>query len=242
MMSQSKQDRFSNEKYYQTVTCGEMKEIERKADASGLSYYKMMENAGKAAVQVILETLSKKLDIQGPPYPADAVIFCGKGNNGGDGYVAARELAAAGVNVTVVMADGEPRTEDAIKNANIVLRRGTPVIDARAYFDAIPEIVEAADFIVDAIYGTGFHGQLSETVRACTALINEKSRKNSPDRKKLVFALDIPTGLNGDAGEPDPDTITADYTIVFHRTKPVHELDEVAPYCGEIVAVGIGID
>ncbi|WP_312092969.1 NAD(P)H-hydrate epimerase [Aminipila sp.] len=61
---------------YKTVTCAEMKEIEKKANASGLSYYKMMENAGKSAVQIILN------HIQGQVEGKDAVIFCGKGNTG----------------------------------------------------------------------------------------------------------------------------------------------------------------
>lgn len=238
-MNQLKPEGNLNKRSNSTVTCVEMKEIERKANESGLSYYRMMENAGKAAVKVIMDTIREELMIQGPHYQDDAVVFCGKGNNGGDGYVVARELAGAGINVTVVLVDGNPKTEDAIKNANIVLRRETPVIDAKAYFNTIPEIVEAGDFIVDAIYGTGFHGQLSETVRRCTRLINEK--KNS-DQKKIVFSLDIPSGLNGDFGEPDMDTVKADYTIAFHRPKPVHELTDAAPFCGEIVVVGIGID
>lgn len=237
-MNQLKSEENLNKGIEQIVTCAEMKEIERKANDSGLSYYRMMENAGKAAVKVIKDTICEKLSIQGQNLQADAVIFCGKGNNGGDGYVVARELATEGINVTVVMADGNPRTEDAIKNANIVLRRETSVIDAKAYFNTIPEIVEAADFIVDAIYGTGFHGQLSETVRGCTRLINEKKRS---DQKKIVFALDIPSGVNGDLGDPDQDTVIADYTIAFHRAKPVHELNGAAPFCGEIVVVGIGI-
>ncbi len=72
-------------------------------------------------------------------------------------------------------------------------------------------------------------------------MINETCHGAS-NIKKLVFALDIPTGLNGDMGEPDKDTVIADYTIAFHRTKPVHSLAEAIPFCGEIVAVGIGID
>lgn len=238
-MNQVKSEETLNKGIAQIVTCAEMKEIERKANESGLSYYRMMENAGKAAVSVIKDTIRETWHIQGPNIQADVVIFCGKGNNGGDGYVVARELATADINVTVVMADGNPRTEDTIKNANIVLRRETPVIDAKAYFNTIPEIVEAADVIVDAIYGTGFHGQLSETARNCTQLINGK--KNA-DEKKIVFALDIPSGLNGDLGEPDQDTVVADYTIAFHRAKPVHELSQATPFCGEIVVVGIGID
>lgn len=237
-MNQLKSEATLNKGIAQIVTCAEMKEIERKANDSGLSYYRMMENAGKAAAKVIRDTIREKLSIQGSNIHADAVIFCGKGNNGGDGYVVARELATAGINVTVVMADGNPRTEDAIKNANIVLRRETPVIDAKSYFKTIPEIVEAADFIVDGIYGTGFHGELSDTVRNCTHLINEKK---CLDQKKIVFALDIPSGLNGDLGEPDQDTVIADYTIAFHRAKPVHELSSAAPFCGEIIVVEIGI-
>ncbi|WP_312354256.1 NAD(P)H-hydrate epimerase [Aminipila sp.] len=221
---------------YKIVTCAEMKEIEKKAKASGLSYYKMMENAGKSAVQIILN------HIQGQAEGKDAVIFCGKGNNGGDGYVAARELAAKGMNVSVIMADGSPRTEDAVKNANIVLRRGIPVIDANAYVNEISEIVEAANIVVDGIYGTGFHGVLPENVRACTRLINEKCNKPASGIKKSVFALDIPTGLNGDKGKPDEDTIIADYTVAFHRMKPVHILPEAGLYCGETVVVSIGID
>lgn len=227
----------------QMVTCEEMKEIERKANESGLSYYRMMENAGKSAVKVIIDKLQvnkKKKD--SVINNINAVIFCGKGNNGGDGYVAARELALKGMDVTVIMADGNPKTEDAVKNANIVLRRGIPVIDAKAYFHVIPEIVQASDLVVDAICGTGFHGVLSENVRACTKLINETCHKNAASIIKLVFALDIPTGLNGDEGKPDTDSVVADYTIAFHRIKPVHSLAEAAPYCGEIVAVDIGID
>ncbi|QAT42617.1 NAD(P)H-hydrate epimerase [Aminipila luticellarii] len=231
----------SSSKYYDTVTCAEMKKIEQQANESGLTYYKMMENAGKSAVQVILDKSRKMLKWEASSSMGDIVIFCGKGNNGGDGYVVARELATKGMNVTVVMADGNPKTEDSIKNANIVLRRGIPVIDARAYFHDVPEIVEAADVIVDAVYGTGFHGELPETVRSCSKMINETCHSAS-NIKKLVFALDIPTGLNGDMGEPDKDTVIADYTIAFHRTKPVHSLAEAIPFCGEIVAVGIGID
>lgn len=227
----------------QTVTCAEMKEIERKANESGLSYYRMMENAGKSAVKVIIDKLQEIRNKQN--FLSDeinVVIFCGKGNNGGDGYVVAKELALKGMDVTVIMADGNPKTEDAIKNANIVLRRGIPVIDSKAYFDVIPEIVQASNIVVDAIYGSGFHGILPENVRSCTKLINSKNNQYDSSIKKMVFALDIPTGLNGDAGEPDTDTVVADYTIAFHRAKPVHNMEEAKQHCGKIVVVEIGID
>lgn len=258
MFESSIGEKCSCEKYYKTVTCAEMKEIERKANESGISYYQMMENAGKSAVKIIInkvnqilveKTLPKgsskgvsEIENERLSKDVDVVIFCGKGNNGGDGYVVARELAISGFNVSIVMADGNPKTEDAIKNANIVINRDIPIIDAQKYFKDIPGIIEAADVVVDAIYGTGFHGNLPETVRSCTKLINENSQKTISNIKKLVFALDIPTGLNGDEGKPDKDTVKSDYTVAFHRTKPVHDLKEAAPYCGNIVAVSIGID
>ncbi len=229
----------------ESVTCEEMKEIERKASLSGISYSKMMENAGCAAVDVILSKvgLDKKQGVCQSKAGAsfDAIIFCGKGNNGGDGYVVARELALLGMNVSVVMVEGNPRTEEAIANANIVLRRGIPVIDAKEYFEDIPEILEAAELVVDAIYGTGFHGEFKKTVRKCTKLINEQRDRNIADIKKHIFSLDIPSGLNGDTGEQEKDSVIADYTIAFHRAKPVHTMDEAKAHCGEIVVVDIGI-
>lgn len=87
------------------VTAAEMKEIEREAAENGLSYYQMMENAGTAAVEFILT----KEQIQGKK----VLVICGKGNNGGDGYVAARLLYNKGAEVQFIMADGEPKTVSA---------------------------------------------------------------------------------------------------------------------------------
>lgn len=223
-----------------TVNCREMKYIEKQAAESGLSYRKMMENAGEAAVKCILEYLEKRGK---KVSETDAVIFCGKGNNGGDGYVAARLLAIKGCSVTVVEADGKPKTEDAIANANAAVRRGITAIDAKAYFDTLPDIVEAADVIVDAVYGTGFHGELSKTVEKCAKLINESRRPdNGAVCGKTVFALDIPSGLNGDLGMPDKNAVIADYTVAFHKKKPVHNMKDCSEYCGQVIIGDIGID
>ena len=215
----------------EVVTCQEMKILEKEAAESGLSYRKMMENAGAAATDEIVKYLESKGVAKNM---ADVVVFCGKGNNGGDGYVVAKLLAAMGVSVTVVQAAGIPKTEDAIANANIVLRRGTPTIDAKAYFDELPEIVEAADVLVDAMFGTGFQGELVKEAKKCAKLINS-------EHQAAVFALDIPSGLNGDEGQPSEDTVKADYTVVFHKKKPVHELKEAKEYCGKIIVADIGI-
>lgn len=224
-----------------TVTCAEMKEIERAADAAGLSYYQMMENAGSAAAELILSRCGS-IESAGP---RRAVIFCGKGNNGGDGYVAARKLSEAGHGVVIVAVEGPPKTKDAAVNARIAAAIKIPLLhwptdtcglELRTAVEAIHTAVSAADIIVDAIYGTGFHGKLSDAVLRCTAVIN--SQKSGT----LVYALDIPSGLSGDSGEVSEGALRADCTIVFHRKKPVHDIESAKPHCGEILTVGIGID
>ena len=92
---------------HRIVTAAQMKEIERAGDAHGLSYLQMMENAGLAAYA----ELQKQF-----PHPGRLLVVCGKGNNGGDGFVIARAAAKDGWNVTVLLAEGEPKTSDAIRN------------------------------------------------------------------------------------------------------------------------------
>ena len=92
---------------HRIVTAAQMKEIERAGDAHGLPYLQMMENAGLAAYA----ELQKQF-----PHPGRLLVVCGKGNNGGDGFVITRAAAKDGWNVTVFLAEGEPKTADAIRN------------------------------------------------------------------------------------------------------------------------------
>ncbi len=214
---------------YNFVTCGQMKEIEKKATEKGLSYYQMMENAGIGAADFI----KKKERV------ADkrVLVFCGKGNNGGDGFVVARNLAQHGANIQVILAEGTPTTSDAISNMELCMKLGIPMI-------MIPEILSnlasgeiwgepPADIVIDAIYGTGFHGCLNDRVRGLARATNSSEAK--------VYALDIPSGLSGDSAEADEDAIKADHTIVFHALKPVHLAENAKEYCGQIELVDIGI-
>lgn len=208
-----------------TVTSAEMKEIERKADEAGLSYYQMMENAGTGAASFI----SSEFPVQGKR----VLIFCGKGNNGGDGFVAARKLLEEGASVTLVLAEGEPKTADAATNKRICETMDLPMLSL-SEADEIAAAMGKANLIVDAVYGTGFHGELREPVREIALLINRS--------KAAVYALDIPSGLNGDTGEADPDTVRAGCTVAFHRLKPAHADERCAEYCGRIICVSIGIE
>lgn len=222
----------------ETVTSAQMKEIERVANENGLSYYQMMENAGTAAADYIIEQektanpVQKEEGSDGKPVVGKRVaVFCGKGNNGGDGFVVARKLREAGAEVTIILVEGEPKTEDAGKNKEICEAMNMDMLDVSE--NEWEDLAWEADFIVDAIYGTGFHGELREKARKTTRAINESQAR--------VYALDMPSGLNSDDGTADRDTVNADATIAFHRLKTAHVLSSSERYCGRLYCADIGI-
>ena len=205
------------------VTAAEMKRLEQQADAAGLSYRQMMENAGAAAAVLALRAW---------PAAKSAVVFCGKGNNGGDGFVAARHLANAGLAVRLYLVEGEPVTTDAIYNCGLAREVGLPVLAA----DALDEPEQAdflqnADIILDGVYGTGFHGTLRPEGLAAARRMNE-----APGR---VLALDLPSGLEADSGTAAEGAVRADLTVTFHAAKPCHRL--AAAQCGRVEVADIGI-
>jgi NAD(P)H-hydrate epimerase len=210
----------------QIATSAEMKEIERKADEAGLSYYQMMENAGSGA--------ASQIDKSFPVSDKKVLIACGKGNNGGDGFVVARKFHEWGAAVRLILAEGEPKTDDARKNWKLCEEMAIPMLSMDGSEPELVQQIEEADLIVDAIYGTGFQGALREPVRTLVRQINSSGAK--------VWALDIPSGLNGDSCEADEDTIRADGTIVFHRLKPAHVDAGSCKYCGETNCIPIGIE
>ena len=246
---------------FNCVTCAEMKEIEKAADAAGLSYSQMMENAGTLAAELILAQLTKADWI--PAYDVvfdlkpQVLVFCGKGNNGGDGFVLARQLSLQGFPVSVVYVEGPPVTVDAIDNDRL-LPKAVERISAQAFLetrlDAFP--VAFSGIIVDAIYGTGFHGTLQPKVAKIIEWINHSPSQHAESHSsgvkrpvtrhmgKMVVSLDLPSGLSGDmkAGDSLPDLcVQADHTIVFHQLKPVHLCIAAQPFLGEITLADIGI-
>ena len=231
----------------ETVTCAEMKELERLADEAGLSYYQMMENAGTGAAAIILSRLRTKsqagdLERLGDTAHRKAVCYCGKGNNGGDGFVIARKFRKAGLDVTVVLVEGEPVTTDAVTNYGLL--DGCTICELAEMEAIIPEefgphnpiMRFSADVVVDAIYGTGFHGTLRPAGQTAVAQI-EAFRK----RGALVAAIDIPSGLAGDEPDAAASSVTADMTISFHAKKPAHDDPSVAERMGEVMVCDIGI-
>lgn len=200
------------------VTVAQMKQIEQNANESGVSYLQMMENAGTAAYREIHNAW---------PEARSVAIVAGKGNNGGDGFVIARLAALDYLTVFVILAEGEPVTPDA--KINYQRLKTLPITVLK--LDDITQI--QADVVIDALYGTGFHGLLRPSGRkACTCI---------QDSGAHIAALDVPSGLQADTGAVAEGSVQAELTIAFDSLKQVHIAPEAAPFCGKIVLADIGI-
>lgn len=195
--------------------------------------------ASEAADGIAAEILEELPD--GIETPLYAMIFCGNGNNGGDGFVVARLLAQAGYRVTVVLVGGEPKTEDATTNFQLLKALPVNIISMAETEDGMLEQKEVPDLFVDAMFGIGFHGTMRGNALKATMYINSCREK----RGTKVFSLDIPSGLGGDQLQDTQipsRTIHADCTITFHARKPIHLQNFAAAYCGRILVADIGID
>ena len=217
-----------------TVTCAEMKELERLADSAGLSYRQMMENAGQGAAKAALDAFKKDRGT----LPKKSVIFTGKGNNGGDGFVMARAFHERGIDVVPILVDGIPVTDDAVYNHEILdeeTKRKTVSVK-----DFTPNENLTDTLIVDAVYGTGFHGSFRPSGRLFADLVREMKGKGS-----FTVSVDIPSGLSGDIKDirenEERDPVSADFTVTFHARKPVHDANGAEQYLGEVKTCDIGI-
>ena len=207
---------------HRIVTAAQMKAIEQAGNAHGLPYLQMMENAGLAAYAELKNVL---------PQPGSLLVVCGKGNNGGDGFVIARAAAKEGWKVTVLLAEGEPKTPDAITNFERL--HGLPV---EICSDGSGLSHEPFTAVVDALYGTGFHGSLRPSGLAACALMNCQHENGA-----FVLAIDLPSGISTDTGEVAEGAVRADLTVTFDSYKPLHTAVSSAPLCGKIVCDDISI-
>ena len=204
------------------VTAAEMKAIERAANEAGLLYIQMMENAGRAAWTELAARF---------PAPGTLLVVAGKGNNGGDGFVMARVAAKAGWQVCVWLAEGEPRTPDAITNRRLLAELPVTVLPAEERPAA-----RGWSAAVDALYGTGFHGALRPAGRAACELLNQCREAGA-----FLLAVDLPSGVCADTGEAAEGAVQADLTVCFDSRKPAHEAPQAKAFCGEVLLADIGI-
>jgi NAD(P)H-hydrate epimerase len=220
----------------QVLTREQVRQVDRLAIVElGIPGVVLMENAGRRAAEVVLGVLR---DGCGPePQAGRVVILCGGGNNGGDGYVIARHLQNQAVAVTVfAITDPARLTGDAAVNYNICEKMGLTVcrIESDEQLHSAAKAWAGAAVIVDALLGTGFTG----TVRPRVAAVIE--RCNAVVGAKIV-AVDVPSGLDCDTGQPSNATVRADVTVTFVAPKPGFGVALAGPYVGEVIVAGIGV-
>lgn len=191
----------------------------------------LMENAGRSCAELIVN------ELKGAAQPK-VCIFCGTGNNGGDGYVIARHMVNRGIQTAVVICGNRDKIKgDAETNLNILERMGQSVEVLDPADSDIAKRVEnfsaGAGIIVDGIFGTGLTGQLSDKYKRLIEIINAC---NVP-----VLAVDIPSGLDCDSGELLGAVIRAKWTVTFVAVKKGFLSAKAVQYTGEIFIASIGI-
>lgn len=183
-----------------------------------------MENAARAASDVAWEMI-------GTQAGRFVTIFCGPGNNGGDGLAIARHLHNRGVNVDVVpVFDPDKLAGDALINWNMVQAMG---IELTPLSIAELALASAPDLVIDALLGTGATGVPRAAVAQAIHLINT-------DNQSPVLAIDVPSGLDCDTGKPLGECVRATKTITFVAEKAGFAEPRAAAFTGEVVIGDIG--
>ncbi len=198
------------------LTCAAMKALEERAFAEGVSADALMEEAGLQIARAVRQFF---------PRPGVCVAVFGKGNNGGDALVAARHLALWDWDVRLVAA--YPDAEwGALPKAKFAAAAGC----RRAEIGQLASIPGEPLVVLDGLLGIGAKGGLRDPLSGITRAINQRRRGSNA----TVFALDIPTGLNGDTGEADPACVVADHTLSVGFAKCGLVADAAANFTGRL--------
>ena len=200
------------------LTPAEMASVDYRAEAQGAPVADLMEAAGKTVAQVAVEKF-------GNSSPA-VLVLCGPGNNGGDGFVAARHLAAAGASVRVASLGGLTEMTGAAGGAARMWRG--EVKPLKADMDWPPETL-----VIDALFGAGLSRPISGVAAEVITSLNAS--------KLPVLAVDIPSGIDGATGEVRGVAVQANWTVTFERRKPGHLLYPGRAHAGEVVVESIGM-
>jgi len=226
-------EKYSPDKGFFVMSREEVRAFDRWAiETVGVPGVVLMENAGRSCAELVKEELAGVAD-------ASVCIFCGTGNNGGDGYVIARHLLNNGFGVVVVICGDRAKVRgDARINLDILERLGQSVEDLKLQGDDIGERVRSlageADMIIDCIFGTGLRGELSEEYKKLIESINSLDIP--------VLAVDIPSGLDCDSGRCLGAAVKASYTVTFGAVKKGFAYAKgAAQYTGEVFVASIGV-
>ena len=208
------------------LTLSQMRCLEQKGNQEGISYYQMMQNAGIGAAQSIFQDMLE-------PEERQCVVLCGKGNNGGDGFVTAGTLADMGVQVSIVLVDGQPYREPARQAfQDYVLEKKLPVVSLAEQPKRAACLLSESFAVVDAIYGIGFTGQLSPAIQTLLQAVKPYQR---------VYAMDLPSGCNARTGQASTGVLPAHRTFSFGAYKLGQFLEPCKSLSGSVVKINLGI-
>ncbi|MCF7888299.1 MAG: NAD(P)H-hydrate epimerase, partial [Candidatus Omnitrophica bacterium] len=206
-----------------------MKEIDKAAiNEFGIPSLALMENAGRAASDIAYHMLVDKKN--------RVICICGKGNNGGDGFVCIRHLINKGINVSVFLTCSRDKLKgDAKINFSILEKMNVSIYELTKednFVNLENEIINS-ELVVDAIFGIGITGKIKEPYSEIIDIINKNKNK--------VLALDIPSGLDATEGISLGSCIKADKTITFAACKTGLVKNQGLKYSGEIIVADISI-
>jgi NAD(P)H-hydrate epimerase len=203
----------------------QVRELDRRAiEEFGVPGAVLMENAGRGAAELLLS-----LGVHGR-----VLVCCGKGNNGGDGFVIARHLANRGVLVhTLLFARPVELSGDALVNYRILERGGYSLQVIEFAPETLKRELARSEWVVDALFGTGLSGPAREPFPKIIEAINAAARS--------VLAVDIPSGLDCDTGRPQGATVRACHTATFVASKAGYANPDAAPWLGRVHVLDIGM-
>lgn len=209
------------------VTAEQMRELDRRATAEfGVPSMVLMENAGLRAFDIAYDMLVESGGSR-------VLVVCGKGNNGGDGFVVARHFHEVGADVRVILAgSSEDVKGDALINLEIARKSGIAITEI-SELDDLPMKLAHADLVVDALLGTGVKGDVTGLAADVIDAINAS--------EKPVIAIDLPSGLDADTGQIGGRCVIADVTVTFALPKIGLATYPGLDYAGEVFVAEIGI-
>lgn len=210
-----------------TLTRSQVRDVDRRAiDEYGLPGVVLMENAGRGAVDLLC-----RAGCSGP-----VVILAGKGNNGGDGFVMARHLAIRGIEARVILCCGASQLQgDAAIHYHVLQRAGLAGIELGNTFTLgqLAPLLDLADWIVDALLGTGAQGEVREPYRTAIEAINHSGSR--------VLAVDLPSGMDCDTGAANGNCVRANLTATFVGRKPGFDAVGAEQFTGRVEVIDIGV-
>jgi ADP-dependent NAD(P)H-hydrate dehydratase / NAD(P)H-hydrate epimerase len=222
------------------LTAAEMREVDRLTiERHGISSLQLMETAGTLAANAFAGFMRDA----GLEPPHAICVLCGKGNNGGDGFVVARHLRSAAANVFVVLFAGEEDLRgDAATNFQRWRELGGEVVfvsDENAWESIAPRAL-GSDVIVDAIFGTGFRGVAAGAAGRAIRNVNSKSKDATAVSPALILAVDTPSGLPSDGEAGEEPIFKAHHTVTFTAPKVGQLISRSSAAAGSLRVVNIG--